>query len=87
MYNSRPRGAEAEWEAVMVEGFTALPREELIARLREAGIAFAELRGADGLADHPALRRTTVATGARRAPPLARRGAALTGAPREGGGR
>ena len=48
----------AEIEAV----FSSLDRDELLARLRAAGIAYGEVNGIEQLATHPALRRLQVPT-------------------------
>ncbi len=49
-----------EFDAVINRVFGATPRDELIARLRAAQIAFGEINDVSGLSTHPALRRVTV---------------------------
>jgi formyl-CoA transferase len=51
-----------ETDAMVVQCFAALTREELIARLAAADTAFAEVNDMAGLAAHPHLRRATVDT-------------------------
>jgi crotonobetainyl-CoA:carnitine CoA-transferase CaiB-like acyl-CoA transferase len=51
-------------EAALQEIFNSLTFEDAAARLDRAGIAFAALNGVAELSDHPALRRSTVATAA-----------------------
>ncbi len=50
----------AEFDAVINGVFGATPRDELIARLRAAQIAFGEINDVSGLSTHPALRRVSV---------------------------
>ncbi len=52
----------AALDEVIAGVFTALERDALIARLRDAGIAFGEVNEVGGLSRHSALRRTTVDT-------------------------
>lgn len=40
--------------------FTALPRKELLEKLRKAAIAYGEVNGVEGLSKHPALKRVKV---------------------------
>jgi crotonobetainyl-CoA:carnitine CoA-transferase CaiB-like acyl-CoA transferase len=49
-------------DAVIVGVFGALDRDALVARLKQAGIAFGEVNEVSGLSAHPALRRVTVDT-------------------------
>ncbi|MPY69071.1 MAG: CoA transferase [Alphaproteobacteria bacterium] len=49
-------------DAVIDGVFGALDRDALVARLKEAGIAFGEVNEVSGLSAHPALRRVTVDT-------------------------
>ena len=48
------------FDAVIDAVFQSLHRDELIARLRDAKIAFGEVNDVGGLARHPALRRTQI---------------------------
>ena len=50
----------AEFDDIIKAVFSNTDREELIARLRAAQIAFGEVNDVAGLARHPALRRATV---------------------------
>ena len=50
------------FDAIVHEVFTAIDRAALIERLRRARIAFGEVNDVGGLARHPALRRTGIAT-------------------------
>ena len=72
----------AELDEIIGREFTALPRDELLLRLRTAGIAHGEVNDVAGLARHPALRKINVPTPAGDveciAPP-----AFFNGAPRE----
>lgn len=52
----------AALDAIINAAFGALARADLLARLKSAQIAFGEVNDVAGLARHPALRRTTVAT-------------------------
>lgn len=52
----------ADFDAVIEAAFTAVPRAEIIQRLRDAAIAFGEVNDVEGLARHPALRRVPVDT-------------------------
>jgi len=52
----------AALDAIIAGVFTSMPREALIARLKTAQIAFGAVNDVAGLARHPALRRTEVAT-------------------------
>ena len=52
----------AEFDAVIAGVFTAIDRDELIARLRGAQIAFGEVNDVTDLSDHPALRRVEIDT-------------------------
>jgi len=52
----------AELDAVIGARFTALPRDRLLARLRDARVAYGELNDVAGLSRHPVLRRAEVAT-------------------------
>ena len=45
---------------ILYEVFTALPRKELLEKLREAAIAYGEVNGVEGLSNHPALKRVKV---------------------------
>ena len=45
---------------ILYEVFTALPRKELLEKLREAAIAYGEVNGVEGLSNHPALKRVEV---------------------------
>ena len=45
---------------ILHEFFTALPRKELLEKLREAAIAYGEVNGVEGLSNHPALKRVKV---------------------------
>ncbi|MGE0747744.1 MAG: CaiB/BaiF CoA transferase family protein [Rhodospirillales bacterium] len=49
-------------DAIIVAEFGAVERPALLARLKQAGIAFGEVNDVAGLSRHPALRRTEVAT-------------------------
>ena len=49
-------------KAVIDETFTSMDRDALIARLRDAQIAYGEVNDVTSLATHPALRRVEVAT-------------------------
>lgn len=48
------------FDAIVREVFTGMERDALIARLRDAKIAFGEVNGVGGLARHPALRRSAI---------------------------
>lgn len=48
------------FDAIVKEVFTGMARDALIARLREAKIAFGEVNDVGGLARHPALRRSAI---------------------------
>ena len=50
------------FDAIVHEVFTVIDRAALIERLRRARIAFGEVNDVGGLARHPALRRTGIAT-------------------------
>lgn len=58
---SRCENVEA-LKAVIDETFTSMDRDALIARLRDAQIAYGEVNDVTSLATHPALRRVEVAT-------------------------
>jgi len=45
---------------ILHEVFTAIPREDLLEKLRDAAIAFGEVNGVEGLSKHPALKRVKV---------------------------
>jgi len=49
-------------DEIVAGAFTSVPRDELLKRLREAGIAFGEINDVAGLSRHPALRRIEVGT-------------------------
>ncbi len=51
-----------ELDRIIVVAFGARPRDELIARLRAADIAFGEVNDVAGLSQHPALRRVEVSS-------------------------
>ncbi|MCK5365354.1 MAG: CoA transferase [Gammaproteobacteria bacterium] len=51
-----------ELKAIIDEHFLGMERSDLIARLRESGIAFGEVNDVAGLSEHPALRRIEVGT-------------------------
>ena len=45
---------------ILHEFFSAIPREDLLEKLRDAAIAFGEVNGVEGLSKHPALKRVKV---------------------------
>ena len=49
-------------DEIVAGAFTAVARDELLKRLRAAGIAFGEINDVAGLSRHPALRRIEVST-------------------------
>ena len=52
----------AAFDAYIDATFATLDRAELIRRLKGAGVAFGEVNDVAGLSQHPALRRSTIAT-------------------------
>ena len=60
--NSARVANAGDLDALIHAAFSAIGRDELIARLREAKVAFGALNGIDGLAAHPALHRVSVVT-------------------------
>lgn len=50
----------AAFDEIINAVFSVAGRDELIERLKAAGIAFGEVNGVDGLAKHPAIRRVNV---------------------------